>query len=38
MSLLCDDMIPIVAQPSSLRNGNLDRYNHVLQPIAFMPQ
>jgi hypothetical protein len=34
MSLLCEDMIPIVAQPSSLRNGDLDRCNHALQPIA----
>jgi hypothetical protein len=37
MSLLGEDMIPIVAQPSSLRSGNLDRRNHALQPIASMP-
>jgi HSP20 family protein len=37
MSLLCEDMIPIVAQPSSLRSGNLDRRNHPLQPITSMP-
>jgi HSP20 family protein len=30
-------MIPIVAQPSSLRSGNLDRCNNALEPITSMP-
>jgi HSP20 family protein len=37
MSLLCEDMISIVAQSSSLRGNHLDRRSHVLQPIASIP-
>jgi hypothetical protein len=36
-SLLCEDMIPMVAQLSSPRSGNLVRCDHALQPIASIP-